>query len=51
MYSTILSGTVLGMESCLVQVEVDLSAGLPCFIMVGHLSGKYGNPQNVSGSR
>lgn len=40
MYSTILSGTVLGMESCLVQVEVDLSAGLPCFIMVGHLSGE-----------
>ena len=28
------------MESCLVQVEVDLSAGLPCFIMVGHLSGE-----------
>lgn len=40
MYSTILSGTVLGMESCLVQVEVDLSAGLPCFTMVGRLSGE-----------
>lgn len=28
------------MESCLVQVEVDLSAGLPCFTMVGRLSGE-----------
>lgn len=40
MYSTILSGAVYGMESYLVQVEVDLSAGLPCFTMVGNLGGE-----------
>lgn len=38
MYSTILSGAVYGMESYLVQVEVDMSSGLPCFAMVGSLS-------------
>lgn len=38
MYSTILSGAIYGMESYLVQVEVDLSSGLPCFAMVGNLS-------------
>ncbi|MDE7333668.1 MAG: YifB family Mg chelatase-like AAA ATPase [Lachnospiraceae bacterium] len=37
MFSTILSGTIVGMESRLVEVEVDLSAGLPCFVMVGKL--------------
>lgn len=40
MYSTILSGAIYGMESCLVQVEVDMSSGLPCFAMVGSLSGE-----------
>lgn len=38
MFSTITSGTVCGISSCLVQVEVDLSKGLPCFQMVGLLS-------------
>ena len=40
MFSTVLSGTIYGMESHLVQVEVDLSSGLPCFVMVGSLSGE-----------
>ena len=40
MYSTILSGAIYGMESYLVQVEVDMSPGLPCFCMVGSLSGE-----------
>ncbi|MGN0376747.1 MAG: YifB family Mg chelatase-like AAA ATPase [Suilimivivens sp.] len=40
MYSTILSGAIYGMESYLVQVEVDMSSGLPCFVMVGSLSGE-----------
>ena len=40
MYSTILSGTVFGSQSYLVQVEVDLSQGLPCFAMVGSLGGE-----------
>ncbi|MDD6490868.1 MAG: YifB family Mg chelatase-like AAA ATPase [Firmicutes bacterium] len=37
MFSTILSGAVYGIESYLVHVEVDLSSGLPCFVMVGSL--------------
>lgn len=37
MFSTILSGALVGMECRLVEVEVDLSSGLPCFVMVGKL--------------
>lgn len=37
MFSTILSGAIFGIESYLVHVEVDLSSGLPCFVMVGNL--------------
>lgn len=37
MYSTILSGAIYGVSSYLVQVEVDMSKGLPCFAMVGSL--------------
>ena len=37
MFSTILSGAVFGMHSYPVQVEVDVSQGLPCFTMVGSL--------------
>jgi len=37
LYSTVLSGTVYGMDSVLVEVEVDVSPGLPCFAMVGRL--------------
>ncbi len=40
MFSTVLSGTVYGIEGNLIQVEVDLSSGLPCFVMVGSLSGE-----------
>ena len=40
MFSTILSGTIYGIESHLVHVEVDLSSGLPCFVMVGSLGGE-----------
>lgn len=35
MFSTITSGAVYGMQSCLIQVEVDVSQGLPCFQIVG----------------
>ena len=35
MFSTITSGTIYGIRSCLVQVEVDLSQGMPCFQIVG----------------
>ncbi len=37
MFSTVLSGAIYGIESYLVHVEVDLSSGLPCFVMVGSL--------------
>ncbi len=40
MFSRILSGTVYGIESHLVHVEVDLSSGLPCFVMVGSPKGE-----------
>lgn len=35
MLSTMISGAVYGMHSCLIQVEVDVSQGLPCFQIVG----------------
>ena len=35
MFSTITSGTIYCIRSCLVQVEVDISQGLPCFQIVG----------------
>lgn len=38
MFSTILSAAVLGMEAYPVEVEADISEGLPMFCMVGDLS-------------
>lgn len=38
MFSSITSGTIHGIRSYLIQVEVDVSNGLPCFQMVGLLS-------------
>ena len=35
MYSTITSGTIYGIRSRLIQVEVDISQGLPGFQIVG----------------
>lgn len=35
MFSTTTSGTLYGIRSCLIQVEVDISQGLPCFQIVG----------------
>ena len=35
MFSTITSGAVYGIRSCMIQVEVDISQGLPCFQIVG----------------
>ena len=37
MYSTILSGALLGIRACMVQVEVDAQSGLPSMNMVGSL--------------
>lgn len=38
MFSTVTSGALCGLDSYLVQVEVDASSGMPCFQMVGFLS-------------
>lgn len=40
MFSSIVSGTVWGLSAHLIKVEVDVSPGLPCFAMVGSLSGE-----------
>lgn len=37
LFSSITSGTIHGLKSYLIQVEVDVSKGLPCFQMVGLL--------------
>lgn len=47
MFSTVISGAVYGIDSYLVQVEADLSSGLPCFIIVGNP----GNEVRESGER
>jgi len=38
MYCCINTGTIIGLSSHIIHVEVDASPGLPCFQMVGHLS-------------
>lgn len=40
MYSTVISGALQGVSAYLVFVEVDVASGLPCFSMVGSLSGE-----------
>ena len=40
LFSKVLSGAIYGMESHLVHVEVDISSGLPCLVMVGSLGGE-----------
>lgn len=40
MYSKIFAGAVCGVAAYLVSVEVDVSGGLPAFLMVGSLSGE-----------
>ncbi len=40
MYSNITTGAVHGIDSYLIQVETDISDGLPSFNMVGFMSGE-----------
>lgn len=40
MFSSIKSCAVVGLRCCVIDVEVDFSKGLPCFTMVGSLSGE-----------
>ena len=35
LFASVLSAAISGMEVCPVQVEADVSSGLPCFTMVG----------------
>lgn len=40
MFSTVCTGALKGVSACLVQVEVDISPGLPGFELVGHVGGE-----------
>lgn len=46
MYTNVLSATIQGLEAVLVQVEVDVSSGLPGFSMVGSLSSQVKEAQD-----
>lgn len=46
MYTNILSATIQGVEAVPVQVEVDVSNGLPGFSMVGNLNGQVKEAQD-----
>ena len=46
MFSKVLSASILGMEVCPVQVEADISNGLPSFIMVGYVSSQVKEAQD-----
>ncbi len=37
MFSTVISGALLGIDSTLIRVETDISNGLPGLDMVGYL--------------
>ena len=37
MFSTILTAAICGMDAVIIHVEVDVSQGLPGFLMVGYL--------------
>ena len=38
MYSLSYCAAIRGIEGCMIQVEADISDGLPCFSLVGFLS-------------
>ena len=46
MYSSILSAVIMGVEALPIQVEADVSDGLPMFIMVGHVSSQVKEAQD-----
>jgi len=46
MFSSILSAVILGVEAIPIQVEADVSDGLPMFIMVGHVSSQVKEAQD-----
>ena len=55
MFSSVMSAAVLGMEAYPVQVEADISDGLPMFCMVGDLapdsaSAPESNRESVAGA-
>lgn len=46
MFRQVLSAAVIGLEVCPVSVEVDVSDGLPCFVMVGYASAQVREAQD-----
>ena len=46
MYASALSAAIIGMEVCPIQVEADLSEGLPVFVMVGFPSAQVKESQD-----
>ena len=46
MFSSILSAVIMGVEALPIQVEADVSDGLPMFIMVGHVSSQVKEAQD-----
>ena len=46
MFASVLSAAILGVEVCPVQVEADVSNGLPSFIMVGFPSAQVKEAQD-----
>ena len=50
MFSTVLTGAFCGIDSYLVQVEVDVASGLPCMEMIGSLSKEAGEAKERSGT-
>lgn len=46
MFSSVLSAVILGMDVCPVQVEADVSDGLPAFTMVGYASSQVKEAQD-----
>ena len=49
MYCSVLSATVSGMEMIPVQVEADVSDGMPQFTMVGYVSAQVKEAQDPCG--
>ena len=46
MFASVLSASILGMEVCPIQVEADVSDGLPSFTMVGYPSAQVKEAQD-----
>ena len=48
MYSTVMTSMLCGIRAIPIQVEVDISTGLPAFEMVGYLSSEVREAKELS---